>query len=375
MKNDMIQNHPFSFLKSRNDNKFDSSVIEDWCKARTYVLEKLKDIVIGPKSTEILKVIVKIDKDHKALMLSVVRHLALFAHFSNYEECDEYGEIVSRNCSTIIIVSDEDDMDEELKKEQYLNNLLVYCKYKKYGESIVPKGISIPIDIDFRIVKSMPENDGDCMMISFEDVGNVLSTKSDAETYCIDTLLAERCRDVYGLGADIDKIPYEDIHDVSRFNQALNVFQYKYLSETPKPLINEEWNKNQTEVRNGLSNIFCSDRFRSIAAGIKKDATSADVEKSLWEDKKLAVSEHTRWLVEKLILGFRPLNDIERSRYETLLGDQRKAYAKNLKGKAIAPAHTNICSFKDLRRIDPDNRKYDSFLMLAIPKILEEVNE
>ena len=124
-----------------------------------------------------------------------------------------------------------------------------------------------------------------------------------------------------------------------------------------------------------MSNIFCSDRFRSIAAGIKKDATSADVEKSLWEDKKLAVSEHTRWLVEKLILGFRPLNDIERSRYETLLGDQRKAYAKNLKGKAIAPAHTNICSFKDLRRIDPDNRKYDSFLMLAIPKILEEVNE
>lgn len=371
----MIQNHPFSFLKSRNDNKFDSSVIEDWCKARTYVLEKLKDIVIGPKSTEILKVIVKIDKDHKALMLSVVRHLALFAHFSNYEECDEYGEIVSRNCSTIIIVSDEDDMDEELKKEQYLNNLLVYCKYKKYEKSIVPKGISIPIDIDFCIVKSMPGNDGDCMMISFEDVGNVLSTKSDEETYCIDTLLAERCRDVYGLGADIDKIPYEDIHDVSRFNQALNVFQYKYLPETPKPLINEEWNKNQTEVRNGLSNIFCSDRFRSIAAGIKKDATSADVEKSLWEDKKLAVSEHTRWLVEKLILGFRPLNDIERSRYETLWGDQRKAYAKNLKGKAIAPAHTNICSFKDLRRIDPDNRKYDSFLMLAIPKILEEVNE
>ena len=129
--------------------------------------------------------------------------------------------------------------------------------------------------------------------------------------------------------------------------------------------------------------------------------TKDNDENSLWSDKdlKLAISEHTRWNVEKLILGFRPMNDKERNRYESLMGEQRKAYKKLLKTEPdkllekfhddysteifvdrtgcehIDPSHCNLCSFKDLRRIDPDNRKYDSFLMLAIPKILEKVKE
>ena len=37
--------------------------------------------------------------------------------------------------------------------------------------------------------------------------------------------------------------------------------------------------------------------------------------------------------------------------------------------------HIDLCSYRELRRVNPDDMKYDCFLMLAIPKILEKVKE
>ena len=87
----------------------------------------------------------------------------------------------------------------------------------------------------------------------------------------------------------------------------------------------------------------------------------------------LSQSEHERWVVEKLIMGYRPYSDQERFQYESLFGEERKAFRKKLKNNASDPAHVDLCSYRDLRRISPDDLKYDSFLMLAIPKILERV--
>lgn len=373
---------PFEYLKNRKGEPFAESIVKNWYKARAYVLNKLKDISIGPHSVKTLKIVVDIDDDQK-LMLSVVRHLALAAHFANYEECDELGMITCKNCTTIYIVSATDNIEEELKKEEYLNNLLKYCQYTKNGKienDATQNKMIIPIDIDFHISNCISDKDREgAIVMTPNDVTERLHTMTEDEVYSIDTRMAVLCGKTYELGADIDNLPYEDIHDLSRYYHAFNAFQHGSLQNTIKPLITTEWQNNQKIVRNELSNIFCADRFFQITAGMEQchmqDADKNETE--LWKehDIKLAISEHARWIVEKLILGFRPLNTQEMSRYERLFGNQRKAYSKSLKESEHDPAHINLCSFKELRRIDPDNRKYDSFLMLAIPKILDKIKK
>ena len=81
----------------------------------------------------------------------------------------------------------------------------------------------------------------------------------------------------------------------------------------------------------------------------------------------LALCEHSRWNVERLILGYRPYSFQEHLEIEDLFGDEQAAYRKRLKNDGV---HMDLCSYKNLRRIDPGNIKYDYFLMLAIPYIL-----
>ena len=47
-------------------------------------------------------------------------------------------------------------------------------------------------------------------------------------------------------------------------------------------------------------------------------------------------------------------------------GDDRKAFRRSLKPQF---KHVNLCSYRDLRRIDPANMKTDCFLMMAMPEI------
>ena len=126
------------------------------------------------------------------------------------------------------------------------------------------------------------------------------------------------------------------------------------------------------------SNIFCSDCFESRANGVRK-CKGKDIksEKKCWEslNEPLSKSEHARWVAERLIMGFRPPNLQERYRDEELFGDAKSQYRKQLKNNAEDPVHVDICSYADLRRINPDNLKYDSILMLAIPEILRKATE
>ena len=149
------------------------------------------------------------------------------------------------------------------------------------------------------------------------------------------------------------------------------------------PLIDDEKRRgNLTKVKESLSNLFCADCFESRKKGIEKwrekEQKKSDEKvktEDAWEKFNMALSqsEHERWVVEKLIMGYRPYSDQERFQYESLFGEERKAFRKKLKNNASDPAHVDLCSYRDLRRISPDDLKYDSFLMLAIPKILERV--
>ena len=113
---------------------------------------------------------------------------------------------------------------------------------------------------------------------------------------------------------------------------------------------------------------------RKKKKGKGEGSDSLKKEMDIWEkyNEALSRSEHARWLVEKFIMGYRIMEVDERLKIESYLGKKRETYLKSLKKNACNPTHIDLCSYHDLRRIDPDNMKYDSFLMLAIPKILEK---
>lgn len=359
---------PFEFLRRKgNSEPFPAETIRNWYIARAYVLERLKDIGFYPGEKRHLTV--TIDGD-SPIMLSVARQVALSAHYINYEECDLMGNFSCRNRTLVSLVSQNEHIIEELNKEEYLGNLLRYGKYTVGNE--VHNAESF-IDIEFRIVEAAGLEGGEDIRITESEVLEWLSAQPEEEVFSVDTRPAVLSSRVYALGSVIDNLLSEDIHNAKRYRMALEIYQYRLL-EILVPLVDSGvWNGSMIAVMNGLSNLFCADCFKSRALSVRRYAERERIsETEAWEkiNEPLSQSEHNRWVVEKLILGFRPLNHQERLRYESLFGSKRVVYADYLKERVCSPAHVDICSFRDLRRINPDDMKYDSFLMLAIPYIL-----
>ena len=73
---------PFEYLRRKDDGKlFGEEIVKNWYLARAYVLDKLKGIAFKPSSDEHLHVVVNGDN---AMMLFVVRQVALFAHLTQH---------------------------------------------------------------------------------------------------------------------------------------------------------------------------------------------------------------------------------------------------------------------------------------------------
>lgn len=71
---------PFEYLRRKNGEPFEPETIANWYKARAFVLNKFGNIAFLPCDEHHFHPIVKVD-DECGLMLSVVRQLALYAHF------------------------------------------------------------------------------------------------------------------------------------------------------------------------------------------------------------------------------------------------------------------------------------------------------
>lgn len=370
-----IMEKPFEYLRRQENGKpFEKDVVRNWYIARAYVLETLKDVCVTPDSRFHLHVVVTNDSP---LMLSIVRQVALSAHYINYNEASD-GESC-RNRTVITLVSQNPDIIKELEKEEYLFNLPKYCKYIREGAT--PVNNDSYIDIEIHVVKEYVEehyNTGE-YVIREKDIEDFCRLKEaeGIDIYCIDTRKAIYANRIYYLGDLIENLPAEDIHCAKRYALALDMFQHRMLKEKPKPMINEEDWQNQLTVKEMLSNIFCADCFESRSLGIERCPKSMVSGKDPWEVNNIALSrsEHARWVVEKLIMGYRPLDESQRYKDESLYYNNAKKmqYRKSLKKNSKNPAHIDLCSYKDLRRINPDDLKFDSFLMLAIPKILNKV--
>ena len=384
-------------LSECNDT-FDDKVIECWYSAREYVLEQLsKDKNMGaegisPSSSDNVHVIIHYTVP---MALFIARQVALVTHFPNFKEGDG-KRYIPKYCTKITILYNRtmySDILKELKKEEYLCHLPDICKCSfidgNTGETVELINKYSYIDIELELVAYeddkfdkyilKKENDNGLKPVVIDD--DVLG-KISRGTQKIDVRNARRINMVYNVGADIDNLPPDDPNASERYGKALFYFCYQQPSEETK----EKWDRlcsdkendttlaYQISLRNKLSNVFCSDciptRIRSVLD--KPDDLLTKDEKELLAIVKdnlqvLAQCEHARWNVEKLIFGFSPLTPEERWEDAQLFGTFRNAYRKSLKKKGH---HIDLCSYQDLRRIDPGNMKYDCFLMLAISKIL-----
>lgn len=369
---------PFEFLKKKDGSSFSSETYKNWYKARAYVMDKLKDKVFVPDSNESLHVVVT-DVDNEVsrpLMLSIVRQVALSAHFINYkEESNKNRTVVTIICHNVGIIK------EELEKEEYLFNLPIYGKsfFKDSNNNPVKGRTKVEVDIEICFSEVLPE--GDIIKMTKDEAESFCNSKFEDEIFSIDTRKAVYASRMYDLGADINNLPYDDIHSTERYSLALDVFQFVKLEDGLKPLIKNEWTdiKKQIKVLEALSNIFCSECFESRAKAVKLYGEQEKIsEPEAWKKLNYALSrsEHARWVVEKLIMGYKPMSTKQRLEYESLFGGDRKQYAKRLKcpDNLKDLSHIDLCSFANLRRIDPDNMKYDSFLVLCIPEILKRIN-
>lgn len=370
---------PFDYLtRSGKDAKpFEPEVVKNWYRARAFVLDRLGNIAFKPDDNAHLHVIIDGDTP---LMLSLVRQVALTAHYINFDEDNENEAERRRTVITIVSTKPSEEILAELEDEACLGNLLSLCKYT------IDKTVNKDsyIDIEIEVVKSRPAIDTDNQnefLFEENDVMTFCNSKTEDELCGIDTRKAQYADRMYKLGELIDNLPAENIHDAKRYTLALNAFLFDKLQDSLDALINaSEWEKDQIIVRKALSNIFCADCFESKAKSIELCREDSEQKESeLWAkyNELLCKSEHARWVVEKLIMGFRPLNEAERFEDEKLAPYpvKRNKYRDDLKKDMNKLAHIDICSYTDLRRIDPNNMKYDSFLMLGIPHILRKVRD
>lgn len=374
----MERERPFEYLKRKDTNEpFPEETIRNWYIARSYILEKLKDISFAPGSGGHLHAVLDGDSP---IMLAAARQLALSAHYLNFVEHDAFDHLVCRNRTVITLVSrkEADDILEELEKEECLGNLLKYARHTVSGK--VENGDSY-LDIEWEIVRECPAGNG-FLLITEDEIKAFAESGKPDDLFSIDTRKAVFASRVYVLGEVIDNLPYEDIHSPGRYNRALDTFQFKVLQDKKGlQLVTSQWN-DPSVARNGLSNVFCTDCFESRELAVRQlypvGRKVGDKERNaIWEqcNYALSLSEHGRWVTEKLILGFSPLSVQELMQYESLFGKKRATYSRLLKDNAAHPAHIDIRSYRDLCRVDPDSLKYDSFLMLAIPLILDKIRE
>lgn len=360
---------PFEYLRRKNGDSFEPEIVANWYKARAFVLNKFRSVAFHPGDANHFHPIVRVD-DECGLMLSVVRQLALYAHFINYNE--NCVEIKDRKRTCITIVSSNPNILDIIQKEEYLCNLPKYCSLTI--EDKEPRNKDSYIDIEIEIVKTCPSISGDFeYLITPDDVKALCDSIDPKQIYYIDTRRAIWTQRVYCVGAEIDNLPYEDIHDVERYSLALSIFQYREIRRSITSLMPKEVKYDTNIIKECLSNIFCSDcfetRYKAIQQYYSNSGTKIDDWKSF--NDALCMSEHARWVAEKLIMGYRPLNEQERHHDECLFEKEKNQYRKQLKNSPQDPAHIDICSFADLRRTDPDSLKYDSILMLSIPAIIK----
>jgi hypothetical protein len=115
---------------------------------------------------------------------------------------------------------------------------------------------------------------------------------------------------------------------------------------------------------NQWSNLYLSDSidFKLRSIGISRDALKSEGFQFTQEQKnQLAYTEHSRWNVEKLLMGYRVLTDEE----QKLTSEEKQLLKKYLF------AHYDIVPFSHLTDAD---KKLDYNIIQILPELIRNIN-
>lgn len=383
----------FRMLRRSNENEFEESVKKDWYRARSYVLQVLDSKDVFYRMIKEQKRVHVVLEGTSPLIMSVARQIALLVHYPTFDDA------TGCNRTIITILFDKTKVSQYsildfVSQEEYLCNLSRYCKctignFEEDGIKEVSNENSFLAFLDIEL-ELIGFDGSDFSKYKSSDSLRIndacILDKDFDET--IDRSMARRVNMVYNVGMDFDNLPTDDPNTAVRYDRALQYFCYQQSPEDTLKKWNEMGNS-VIDVKNKLSNVFCADCFPSRLIYVinkSKDKEERDIgSKNLGEYlkseypkvvamvkdnlKSLAKCEHARWNVEKLLMGFRPLSEEEHLEDEQFFGKDRTANRKSLRKKSI---HIDLCSYLDLRRINPGDMKYDCFLMIAMPRIMVE---
>ena len=343
---------------------------------------------MGPDSKRSFKIALE---GHSPLVYSVVRQLALMAHFPNFdEEKHEFYSTITILYPKEFEIKDLEAAIDVLAGEEYLFNLIKYSNYHLVdakGDMKSHPGLTF-LDIEFVLKATDHYQPSETeIQITEDDIKNYTESKVVASFTDEELTAAMLVNQAYSTGAEIRNLASTENDKASRYGMAL-----KCLNSTKRKKARVNWKDCFRQDSEGkfdmscknvlsiLSCIFCADTFESRLnqiMAVPEKITHKFLIKNLNTIRSLIAknllslskSEHARWNAEKLILGFRPLNAEESFTDEISIG-QRDDYRSDLKNRSLSPSHIDILSFADLKRINPEDQKYDSFIMLAIPTIL-----
>lgn len=341
----------------------DGLVVDNWYRAREFVgkslVEKMCRMNVKGEFTQPLHVVVE---GTSPLMCAVIREIILRAHYYDFNE--ETGE----NATLITILCDNVETTKEiLLGTPFLGDYLRYCWGVDGRERLDYLDVLVE-------VKNEVADDKNAVVLTdeeldaFSDGGNVAHT--------IDTKRARSTNQAYDMGKVLDNLPDINSADVKMYNIPRTDFEAKLLSEN----VGKKWE--DADVMDKLSNVFCVDTFDLRIKMLERSAFETEEYKDITllskkdfetltckvEENILALSkcEHSRWVAEKLLLGFKPWSPEDHYKYSRMFGKEKKDYRGRKKSEGF---HYDICSYRDLCRCDPGNRKYDTFLVLSMLNI------
>lgn len=341
----------------------DRDVVGSWYRAREFAEEKLVEKLcrmnVQGKFTDSLHIIVE---GTSPLMCAVIREIILRAHYYDFnEETRENASLITVHCDN------EETTKNILLSTPFLGDYLRYCWGADGKESLYFLDVLVEVRTEI-------DEDKNAVVLTDEDLDAFCDGRNVAHT--IDTKRARLANQAYNMGRVLDNLPDINSADVKMYNIPRTDFEAKLLSEN----VGKKWE--DADVMDKLSNVFCVDTFDLRIKMLERSAFETEEYKDITllskkdfetltckvEENILALSkcEHSRWVAEKLLLGFKPWSPEDHYKYSRMFGKEKKDYRGRKKSEGF---HYDICSYRDLCRCDPGNRKYDTFLVLSMLNI------